>query len=82
MPNQGRDWLDQWVGENLVVPQYMDSPDQLADEVRACRNDARAAGISPEDLEAAADGDLAAFLFDAQNALTDRERRRLEGNDP
>src|SRR5437763_20089 len=66
-------WLEGWVDENLLTPVYPGGQNAMAAEAASCRADARAVGIRPRDLAAAAGGDLEAYLFRAQTRLTDKE---------
>jgi len=76
-------WLDNWVEENLQVPQYYDHKSEMAEDAATCRAAAEIDGISNKDLNAAAGGDLERYLLNAQNKFTEAELRRRgeSGND-
>jgi hypothetical protein len=71
-----KEWLDNWVEENLQVPQYYEEKSAMAEDAATCRAAAEVDGISDKALRAAAGGDLEKYLLNAQNAFTEAELRR------
>jgi len=71
-----KEWLDNWVEENLQVPQYYEDKSEMAEDAATCRAAAGVDGISDKALNAAAGGDLERYLLNAQNDFTDAELRR------
>jgi hypothetical protein len=69
-------WLDNWVEENLQVPQYYEDKSEMAEDAATCRAAAEIDGISEKDLRGAAGGDLERYLLNAQNEFTEAELRR------
>jgi hypothetical protein len=74
-----KEWLDNWVEENLQVPQYYEDKSEMAEDAATCRAAAEVDGISEKDLNAAASGDLERYLLNAQNEFTKAELRRKGG---
>jgi hypothetical protein len=75
-----KQWLDNWVEENLQVPQYYEDKSEMAEDAATCRAAAEIDGISNKDLNKAAAGDLERYLLNAQNEFTDAELRRKVGD--
>jgi hypothetical protein len=75
------EWLEEWIDTNLNTPLYHERKEDMRREADSCRVEAEAAGIATDDLEEAAGGDLLAYLFDRQNALTNAEVNRLVAKD-
>lgn len=75
MSDKAREWLKGWINRNLMVPQHIEHPADMAAQMMACRIDAQVAGVSEEDLSAAADGDLLKHLLQAQNDYQAQQRR-------
>ncbi len=74
-----KQWLDNWVEENLQVPQYYEDKSEMAEDAATCRAAAEVDGISNKDLSKAAGGDLERYLLNAQNEFTEGELRRKGG---
>ena len=71
-----KQWLHDWIAENLQVPHYFEDKSEMADDAATCRAAAEVDGISPADLNKAAGGDLEKHLLAAQNKFTETALRR------
>ena len=74
-------WLWTWVEEHINSPGYREDKADFAKDVEFCLAQAKADGFDKADIVDAAGGDLAQFLMDRQNALTDAEVKRLADKD-
>ncbi|PAQ11721.1 MULTISPECIES: hypothetical protein [Mesorhizobium] len=74
-------WLSAWVDEHINSPGYDEDKANFEVQAQVCLAHAEAEGFSKSDIMDAAGGDLAAFLMDSQNALTDAEVQRLSRED-
>jgi len=71
-----KQWLHDWIDENLQVPHYFKDKSEMADDAATCRAAAEVDGISPTDLNKAVGGDLEKYLLAAQNKFTETALRR------
>jgi hypothetical protein len=69
---RAREFLDVWEAENVERVTQSKKPGEAARLAPLCRADAVRAGISERDLEAAAGGDLVAFMREALDAADRR----------
>ena len=74
MSEQAEKFLAQWEIEHVEMVARSDREDQARRLALRCREDAARAGISSQDLEAAADGNLIGNML---QALDDVEFRRM-----
>lgn len=74
MSEQAEKFLAQWEIEHVKMVARSDREDQARRLALRCREDAAKAGISSQDLEAAAEGDLIGNML---QALDDVEFRRM-----
>jgi hypothetical protein len=68
----GREFLDVWEAENVEPVAQSEKSREAERLAPLCRADAIRAGISEGDLEAAAGGDLVAFMREALDAADTR----------
>ena len=87
-PPDPKDFLQDWLRENINEEAYQSGDDTRArDLAEQCRQDAKAEGITAEQLEAAAQdmigsGDsLEQVIRDAMEAATDAAVRRMSEDD-
>jgi hypothetical protein len=83
MSEQAKEFLARWEIEHIKMVARSDREDQASRLALRCREDAAKAGISNEDLEAAAEGNL---IGDMLQALDEAEfqqiyRDQLAGQD-
>ena len=73
------EWLVRWASDNMYDA-YIDNVASMEQAATDCRSAAEEAGISLSSLDAAADGDLVAYL---RNYLRDFRSNQLDdsGND-
>lgn len=71
-----KQWLHDWIEENLQVPHYFEDKSEMAEDAATCRAAAEVDGISRTDLNKAAGGDLEKYLLAAQNKFTETALRR------
>jgi hypothetical protein len=71
-PIQAEKFLAQWETEHVKMVARSDREDQARRLALRCREDAAKAGISSQDLEAAAEGNLIGYVL---QALDDAEFR-------
>ena len=73
------EWLVRWASDNMHDA-YVDNVASMEQAAMDCRSAAEEAAISPSSLDAAADGDLVAYL---RNYLRDFRNNQLDasGND-
>ena len=74
MTDQAKKFLAQWESENITVVARSDREDQARRLALRCREDAARAGISSQDLEGAAEGNLIGNML---QALDDAEFRQM-----
>ena len=74
MSEQAEKFLAQWEIEHVEMVARSDREDQARRLALRCREDAARAGISSQDLEAAAEGNLIGNML---QALDDAEFRRM-----
>ena len=74
MSEQAEKFLAQWEIEHVEMVARSDREDQARRLALRCREDAARAGISSQDLEAAAEGNL---IDNMLQALDDAEFRRM-----
>jgi hypothetical protein len=77
MIDQVKKFLAQWEFEHITVVARSDREDQARRLALQCQEDAAKAGISNEDLEAVAGGNL---IENMQQALDDAEFQRMYRN--
>jgi hypothetical protein len=68
-----KEWLVRWASDNLHEG-YTDTQASMEKAATDCRSAAEEAGISLSSLDAAADGDLAAYLRDFKDNILDAPR--------
>ena len=76
MSDQAAKFLAQWEFEHITVVARSDREEQARRLALQCRKDAIRAGISREDLEAAAEGNLFGNMLQALNAAEFRQMYR------
>jgi hypothetical protein len=64
------EWLVRWASDNMHEG-YIDTQGSMEQAATDCRSAAEEAGISLSSLDAAADGDLAAYLQDLKDNILD-----------
>ena len=64
------EWLVRWASDNMHEG-YIDTQGWMEQAATDCRSAAEEAGISLSSLDAAADGDLAAYLRDFKDDILD-----------
>jgi hypothetical protein len=74
MSEQAKEFLAQWEIEHIKMVPRSDREDQAQHLALRCREDAAKAGISSEDLEAAAEGNL---IGDMLQALDEAEFQQM-----
>ncbi|MBS0471397.1 MAG: hypothetical protein JSR60_10015 [Proteobacteria bacterium] len=80
MDDYAKRWLDGWVDARVVAAPFQQQKRQASEVYApACRTEAMKAGITRRELEAAATGDLAAYL---ENAIEDRQDIEVRKNRP
>ncbi len=70
------DWLVRWASDNMYDA-YVDSAASMEQAATDCRSAAEEAGISLSSLDAAADGDLVAYL---RNYLRDFRNNQIDAS--
>ena len=77
MPDHARNWLESWVVTNVTAAPFLQQK-RLATETFAprCLVEASRTGITRRELEAAAGGDLVAFIESAIEDKTDIDVRK------
>lgn len=76
------DWLDDKVDDIINTPGFEESSSAFEKEAEILRAQAEADGFTTKDLEDACGGDIAAYLMERQNALTQSEMRQKIEDDP
>lgn len=61
------EFLEAWVKMGVDALRHHGSTPQIFDEVRQCQNAAFKAGVSEDDLDTAANGDVASYLQKSRN---------------
>jgi hypothetical protein len=80
MSDHAKQWLDAWVTAKIVAAPYQQQKRQAIEVyMPACRAEAMRAGITRRELEAAATGDLAAYL---ENSIEDKMDVEVRKNRP
>lgn len=82
MTDRAKEFLDHWESEHVNVVPHAQKRDEAEQLVRGCLADAKRAGISEQDLEDAADGDLLDSMLKALQFAEDMEMERILGRDP
>jgi hypothetical protein len=67
------EWLVRWASDNMHEG-YIDTQASMEQAATDCRSAAEEAGIPLSSLDAAADGDLAAYLRDFKDKILDAPR--------
>ena len=74
-------WLLAWADEHINSPGYDEEKANFETQAAVCLGHAEADGFNKRDIIDASGGDLAEFLMNRQNALTDAEVQRLASED-
>ena len=78
MTDQAKKFLAQWEFEHITVVPRSDRENQVRRLALQCREDAAKAGISSQDLEVAADGNLIGNMLQALDAAEFRQMYRYQ----
>ena len=62
-------FLEAWVTIGMDALRHHNSQSRISDQVRRCQDAAFKKGISENDLDTAANGDVASYLLEAQKTL-------------
>jgi hypothetical protein len=79
MDDTAKKFLDAWVEKRLSPAPYLQQRRLAADFTPVCLTDAAKAGITRREMEAAAGGNLEAFL---ENAIEDKQDIEVRKNLP
>lgn len=63
------EFLEAWVTIGMDAPRHHNSQSRISDQVCRCQDAAFKQGISENDLDTAANGDVATYLLQAQKTL-------------
>lgn len=63
------EFLEGWVTIGMDALRHHNSQSRISDQVRRCQDAAYKQGISENDLDTAANGDVASYLLKAQKTL-------------
>jgi len=76
MTDRAKEFLNHWESEHVRAVQHARKRDEAECLARECLADANRAGITEQDLEDAADGDLVRNMLEALEAAADDEMSR------
>jgi hypothetical protein len=80
MSDHAKQWLDAWASAKIIAAPYQQQKRQASEVyMPACRAEAMRVGITRRELEAAATGDLAAYL---ENIIEDKMDLEVRKNRP
>ena len=81
MSNSAADFLNSWVEENIHAGAYPQDIKEGQLPAQQCIAEAKAKGITKQQLEEAAGDDLVSYMFSALERATDMEVDRLVTKD-
>jgi len=81
MSEQAKKFVEQWEFTHIRAVESSEQPEEARRLALRCQQDAAKAGISPQDLQAAVDGDLIENMVQALSAAAFRQMAKEQWAD-